>query len=135
MRTFIFACIHNAGRSQMSAALFNRLADPAKAKAISAGTEPAEHVHPAVVEVMREMGIDLTAAKPQKLTAELAAGAEMLITMGCGEQCPLIPGLVRADWQLEDPKGKTPEVARRIRDEIELRVKALVEERGVGVGE
>lgn len=132
MRTFIFACIHNAGRSQMSAALFNRLADPAKARAISAGTEPAEHVHPAVVEVMREVGIDLATAKPQKLTAKLAAGAELLITMGCGEQCPLIPGLARADWPLEDPKGKTPEVARRIREEVAERVKALVEERGLG---
>ena len=104
MRTFIFACVHNAGRSQMSAAFFNQLADPAKARAISAGTQPAERVHPLVVEVMREVGIDLSAAKPQKLTPELAAGAEMLITMGCGDQCPFVPALKRADWRFPIPR-------------------------------
>ena len=92
MRTFIFACIHNAGRSQMSAALFNRYADPAKARAISAGTQPAEHVHPVVMDAMSEIGIDLSSAKPQKLTADLAQGADTLITMGCGDECPYVPG-------------------------------------------
>ena len=126
MRTFIFACIHNAGRSQMSAAFFNHLADPQQAHAISAGTQPAEHVHPVVVDVMREIGINLANRKPQKLTPELAAGAEMFITMGCGDQCPYVPGLERADWPLEDPGGQTIESVRPIRDEIERRVQALL---------
>ena len=93
MRTFIFACIHNAGRSQMSAAFFNQLVDPDLAHGISAGTHPAEHVHQVVVDAMREVGIDLSNAKPQKLTAELAQNAEMLVTMGCGDECPYVPGL------------------------------------------
>jgi arsenate reductase len=100
MRTFIFACIHNAGRSQMSAAFFNQLAASEKAHGISAGTKPAEHVHPVVVDVMREVGIDLANAKPQKLTEELAHNADMLITMGCGDECPYVPGVRRADWPL-----------------------------------
>jgi arsenate reductase len=127
MRTFIFACIHNAGRSQMSAAFFNQLADPTKARAISAGTQPGERVHPIVVEAMREVGIDLSAAKPQKLTPELAAGAEMLITMGCGDECPYVPGLKRADWPLPDPKGQGIEAVRTIRNDIQARIKSLVE--------
>jgi arsenate reductase len=127
MRTFIFACVHNAGRSQMSAAFFNRLADPRKASAISAGTQPGERVHPVVVEAMQEVGIDLSAAKPQKLTPELAAGAEMLITMGCGDECPYVPGLKRADWPLPDPKGQGIEAVRTIRNDIEARIKSLVE--------
>lgn len=126
MRTFIFACIHNAGRSQMSAALFNRYADPAKARAISAGTQPAERVHPVVLEAMQEVGIDLSAAKPQKLTAELAQGADMLITMGCGDECPYVPGLRRDDWPLPDPKGQGIETVRQTRDEIKNRVVALL---------
>jgi len=105
MRTFIFACVHNAGRSQMSAAFFNKLADPILARAISAGTHPADHVHPVVVDAMREVGIDLSDAKPQKLTAGLAQNAEMLVTMGCGDECPYIPGLRHDDWPLPDPKG------------------------------
>jgi arsenate reductase len=128
MRTFIFACVHNAGRSQMSAAFFTLLADPALAKGISAGTNPAAHVHPVVVEAMREVGIDLAGATPQKLTAELAHGAEMLITMGCGDDCPYIPGLIRDDWPLPDPKGQDIEAVRKIRDEIKLRVSMLVEQ-------
>lgn len=127
MRTFIFACVHNAGRSQMSAAFFNQLANPSKGRGISAGTHPAEHVHPVVVEAMREVGIDLSDAKPQKLTADLAQDAEMLITMGCGEQCPYIPGLRRQDWPLPDPKGQGIESVRQTRDEIKRRILQLVE--------
>lgn len=126
MRTFIFACIHNAGRSQMSAALFNRYADPTKARAISAGTQPAERVHPVVLEAMQEVGIDLSAAKPQKLTAELAQGADTLITMGCGDECPYVPGLRRDDWPLPDPKGQGIETVRQTRDDIKNRVVALL---------
>lgn len=126
MRTYIFACIHNAGRSQMSAALFNQLVDPELARAISAGTHPAEHVHPVVVEAMRELGIDLSHARPQKLTAELAQNAEMLITMGCGDECPYVPGLRRDDWPLPDPKGQGIETVRQTRDEIQERVLRLL---------
>lgn len=126
LRTFIFACVHNAGRSQMSAAFFNQLADPARAHAISAGTHPAEHVHPVVVDAMREVGIDLSHAQPQKLTAELAQNAEMLITMGCGEECPYVPGLRRDDWPLPDPKGQGIESVRQTRDEIKVRILQLL---------
>ena len=126
MRTYIFACIHNAGRSQMSAAFFNQLADPTRVHAISAGTQPADRVHPIVVDVMREVGIDLSTAQPRKLTAELAQQAEMLITMGCGDECPYIPNLRRADWPLLDPKGKSIEAVRAIRDDIRDRITALL---------
>src|SRR5271156_1346207 len=126
MRTFIFACVHNAGRSQMSAAFFNQLADSESARGISAGTRPAEHVHPVVVDAMREVGIDLINAKPQKLTAELAQNAEMLITMGCGDECPFVPGLRRDDWPLPDPKGQGIESVRQIRDEIKRRILQLL---------
>jgi arsenate reductase (thioredoxin) len=128
VRTFIFACIHNAGRSQMSAAFFNHFVDSEGASAISAGTHPAEHVHPVVVDVMREVGIDLSHAKPQKLTAELAEQAEMLITMGCGDECPYVPGLRRDDWPLPDPKGQGIESVRMIRDDIKARVLKLIEQ-------
>ena len=130
MRKVIFACVHNAGRSQMSAAFFNRYADPAKAHAVSAGTQPADRVHPEVIEVMKEIGIDLIAAKPQKLTPELAQDAYLLVTMGCGDECPFIPGLRRDDWPLPDPKGQGIEQVRMIRDEIERRVKELVNAEG-----
>jgi arsenate reductase len=126
----VFACLHNAGRSQMAAAFFNRSADPAKASAVSAGTTPGERVHPEVAAVMREAGIDLSGAKPQFLTSELARGARLLVTMGCGEQCPFIPGAQVVDWPLEDPKGKPTERVREIRDEVELRVLALLDDRG-----
>jgi protein-tyrosine-phosphatase len=132
MRTFIFACVHNAGRSQMSAAFFNQFADPEKAHAISAGTTPGDRVHPVVVDAMREAGIDLASAKPQKLTAELAAGAEMLITMGCGEECPYVPGLRRLDWPLPDPKGRPLEEVLGVRDEIRNRVLSLIATEGLG---
>ena len=130
MNTVIFACVHNAGRSQMAAAFFNRLADPTKARAVSAGTQPGERVHPEVVEVMRERGIDVAGAKPQKLTDELARDAQWLITMGCGDQCPVVPGLERDDWPLEDPKGKPRERVREIRDEVERKVRALLAANG-----
>ena len=126
MTTVIFACVHNAGRSQMAAAFFNKLADPAKARALSAGTQPGERVHPEVVAVMREVDIDLSAARPQKLTSELAAGARLLVTMGCGDECPVVPGLRRDDWPLDDPKGQPVERVRAIRDDIRARVEALV---------
>jgi len=122
----LFACVHNAGRSQIAAAFFNQLADPSLARAISAGTNPGERVHPEVVSVMREEGIDLAPAIPQRLTPTLAAGANMLITMGCGDECPVIPGVRRDDWPLDDPKGRTIEEVRRIRDEIRGRVLELV---------
>lgn len=126
MKTVIFACVHNAGRSQMSAAFFNQLADPAKARAISAGTQPAARVHPEVLEVMKEVGIDLSNAIPQKLTAELAQGAILLVTMGCGDECPYVPGLRRADWPLQDPKGQSGNRVREIRDDIRSRVSELL---------
>jgi arsenate reductase len=127
MKTVLFACVHNAGRSQMAAAWFNALADRNAAQAISAGTEPGARVHPEVVEAMREVGIELEGLKPQKLTDELAAGAALLITMGCGEACPHVPGLRRQDWPLEDPKGKPVERVRQIRDEVKARVLSLLE--------
>lgn len=131
MKTYVFACIHNAGRSQMAAAWFRHLADPTKAKAISAGTQPGTRVHPEVLEAMKEVGIDLSDASPQKLTDELARGATMLITMGCEEACPVVPGLRRDDWPLEDPKGKPVERVREIRDEVRSRVVELVTREGV----
>jgi arsenate reductase len=126
----VFACVHNAGRSQMAAAFFNDLADPAKARAISAGTEPATHVHPEVVAVMREAGIDVAGAEPRRLTEELAGDANLLVTMGCGEQCPFVPGLRRDDWALEDPKGQPIEKVRAIRDDVRVRVTALLDANG-----
>ena len=126
MTTVVFACVHNAGRSQMAAAFFNDLADPARARAVSAGTAPAERVHPEVVAAMREVDIDLSGARPQRLTRELAASAPLLVTMGCGEACPLVPGLRRDDWPVDDPKGRALGDVRRIRDEIRQRVAALV---------
>jgi arsenate reductase len=130
MKTVIFACVHNAGRSQMAAAFFNQLTDPNRARALSAGTQPAEHVHPEVVAVMREVGIDLSDARPTRLTDELAAGAQLLVTMGCGESCPVVPGLRRQDWNLPDPKGQPIERVRTIRDEIRRRVEQLIAAEG-----
>src|SRR6202047_196739 len=125
MHKVIFACVHNAGRSQMAAAFFNQLADRTKAEAISAGTEPGVRVHPEVQAVMQEIGIDLNNAKPQKLTEELAREADLLITMGCGDKCPYVPGLRRDDWPLPDPKGLPMEEVRQIRDDIRQRVTML----------
>lgn len=127
--TVIFACVHNAGRSQMAAALFELLADPEKARAISAGTQPGERVHPEVVQVMREEGIDLASRTPRLLTSELANAATLLVTMGCGETCPVVPGVERRDWPLQDPKGQPPDVVRAIRDDVRARVRALLAER------
>jgi arsenate reductase len=129
MDTVLFACVHNAGRSQISAAWFNQLCDPSKAVAISAGTQPGERVHPEVVTVMKEVGIDLSSAKPQLLTAELAGRASLLVTMGCGDACPYVPGLEKRDWPLPDPDGQPIETVRRIRHEIRERVLALARER------
>ncbi len=130
IHTVIFACIHNAGRSQMAAAWFNALADASKARAVSAGTDPGTRVHPEVLEAMREIGIDLSDRTPQKLTDDLARGAHMLITMGCGEQCPVVPGLRRDDWPLEDPKGKPIARVREIREDARARVVALLQREG-----
>jgi arsenate reductase len=130
MKTVIFACVHNAGRSQMAAALFNAMADPAVARAVSAGTRPGDRVHPEVVDAMREAGFDLSAARPRLLTRELAEDAALLITMGCGDECPVVPGLRRDDWPLQDPKGQPIERVREIRDDIRGRVEALLAAHG-----
>jgi arsenate reductase (thioredoxin) len=126
----LFACVHNAGRSQMAAAFFNALADPARARAMSAGTQPAAHVHPEVVTVMNEVGIDLSDAATTLLTPDLSRQARMLVTMGCGDECPIVPGVIRDDWPLDDPKGRPLDDVRRIRDEIRRRVEALIDARG-----
>jgi len=130
MNVVLFACVHNAGRSQMAAAWFNRLADPAKARAISAGTDPGSRVHPEVIDAMNEVGVDLSKAVTTRLTTEVAQQAQMLITMGCGDQCPVVPGVRRDDWPLEDPKGKPIAHVRAIRDDIRQRVEALLVEEG-----
>ncbi|MGC8549160.1 MAG: arsenate reductase ArsC [Acidobacteriaceae bacterium] len=126
MRKVVFACVHNAGRSQMAAAFFNQLADPKDAHAVSAGTQPAEQLHPVVIDVMLEAGIDLRQARPQRMTMELVQGAQLLITMGCGDQCPYVPGVQREDWPLRDPKGLPIEEVRAIRDEVRERVRQLL---------
>ena len=132
MIRILFACIHNAGRSQMAAALFNQLADPSLAQAISAGTEPATQIHPEVLSVMREVGIELEGVTPQFLSADLASQANILVTMGCGESCPVVPGAKREDWNLADPKGQPLERVRQIRDEIRRRVHEMVKANGWG---
>ena len=132
MDCVVFACRHNAGRSQMAAAFFGLLADPSRARAVSAGTTPGEHVHPEVAAVMSEVGVDLSNARPQRLTTELAAGAKLLVTMGCGEECPYVPGVEILDWPLQDPKDQPLERVREIRDEVRRRVAELVEARGWG---
>jgi arsenate reductase len=126
--TVLFACVHNAGRSQMAAAFFNKYADPAKATAISAGTQPGDKVHPGVLQAMKEIGIDLEGVKPQRLTEELAGRANMLVTMGCGEACPYVPGLQRADWPLSDPKDKPHEEVCAIRDQLRKKVLTLLDQ-------
>ncbi|HKG38184.1 MAG TPA: arsenate reductase ArsC [Conexibacter sp.] len=129
MATALFVCLHNAGRSQMSAALFTREAD-GRHHALSAGTlaDPAGAVHPEVVEVMRELGIDLADRRPQRLTHALAQQADVVVTMGCGDACPYIPGKRYVDWDLADPKGQPPAAVRATRDEIAKRVRALIAE-------
>jgi arsenate reductase len=132
VKVVLFACTHNAGRSQMAAAWFNELADSAKARAISAGTSPSTRVHPEVVTAMNEVGVDLSDGQPRFLSDELASTASLLVTMGCGEACPVVPGLQRDDSPLEDPKGKPVERVREIREDIRERVAALLRQRGWG---
>ena len=127
MATALFVCLHNAGRSQMSQALFERAAE-GRHRALSAGTTPADRVHPEVVEVMREVGIELADREPKPLTRELAEQADVVVTMGCGDECPYIPGKRYVDWELQDPSGLPLEEVRAIRDEIAGRVEALVHE-------
>ena len=131
MLTVLFACVHNAGRSQIAAALFNKYADPAKARAISAGTQPAGAVHPEVVMAMQQRGTDVSAATPRKLTPELAATADWLITMGCGDECPVVPRARRDDWPIPDPKGQSLQTINAIIDDIDRRVRALVGEQAI----
>ena len=130
MNTVLFACTHNAGRSQMAAAFFARAADPARARALSAGTAPGPRVHAVVAEAMREVGIDLAGAAPALLTEAMARQAQLLVTMGCGETCPVVPGLAVEDWPLADPKDRPLEEVRGIRDTIRARVEALLAARG-----
>jgi arsenate reductase (thioredoxin) len=130
MDRVVFACVHNAGRSQMAAAFFNAIADGAKARATSAGTDPGPRVHPEVAAAMQEVGIDIALAVPQRLTPELAAGSRHLVTMGCGDKCPFVPGARVHDWPLEDPKGKPVEKVREIRDDIRARVEEFVTANG-----
>ncbi len=129
MARVLFVCLHNAGRSQMSEALFTRAA-AGQHEARSAGTTPGERVHPEVVEVMREHGIDLAGRVPRKLTTADAEWADLVVTMGCGDECPYLPGTQYVDWELEDPKGRPVEEVRATRDEIERRVVELIDELG-----
>jgi arsenate reductase len=124
VKTVVFACVENAGRSQMAAAFFNA-SGPPDARAVSAGTRPAASVHPEVVEAMREVGLKLD-SPPQPLTPRLVEGSSLLVTMGCGAECPVVPGLRREDWTIHDPKGQPPARVREIRDEIRVRVRELV---------
>ena len=130
MTSVLFACVHNAGRSQMAAAFFNAFADPTKAIAISAGTVAADRVHPEVVAAMAAEGMDLSEKRPRLITSVPLQFVNVLITMGCGAECPLVPGAERDDWPIEDPKGKPPEQVRAIRDQVRERVRALVQARG-----
>jgi arsenate reductase len=125
----LFVCLHNAGRSQMSRALFERAAG-GRHEAESAGTTPGERVHPEVVGAMEEVGIDVSAERPKKLTREMAERADVVVTMGCGDECPYIPGKRYVDWDLPDPKGRPLEEVREVRDEIERRVRELIEDLG-----
>ncbi len=124
MARVLFVCLHNAGRSQMSEALFAQAAG-GRHTSLSAGTTPAENVQPEVVEVMREVGIDLSNRKPKRLTRELAEGADVVVTMGCGDACPYLPGKRYIDWNLPDPRGRPAEEVRALRDEIDRRVREL----------
>ena len=130
MITVLFACVHNAGRSQIAAALFNHYADQSKARARSAGTHPADRVHPEVVAAMKARGLDLTSRTPQLLTPDLAGDAQWLITMGCGDECPVVPGAQRDDWPIPDPKGQTDDSVSAIIDNIDARVRRFVRAHG-----
>jgi protein-tyrosine-phosphatase len=127
MSTVLFVCLHNAGRSQMSQALFERAAE-GRHRALSAGTTPADRVHPEVVEVMRELGFELADREPKLLTHELAEQADVVVTMGCGDECPYVPGRRYVDWEFEDPKGRPLDEVRATRDDIDGRVRELVQE-------
>ncbi|HLY50127.1 MAG TPA: arsenate reductase ArsC [Solirubrobacteraceae bacterium] len=129
MARVLFVCVHNAGRSQMSQALFNRAADGAH-EARSAGSEPVGRVHPEVIAVMDELGIDLLGETPKLLTRELAEWADVIVTMGCGDACPVVPGRRYLDWELEDPRGQSLDTVRATRDEIASRVDHLLAELG-----
>jgi arsenate reductase len=131
MATALFVCLHNAGRSQMSAALFERAAR-GRHRALSAGTTPADQVHPEVIAVMRELDIDLSDRTPRSLTRELAEEADVVVTMGCGDECPYIPGVRYIDWDLPDPKGRPLEEVRSTRDDIARRVQALMADLNAG---
>jgi arsenate reductase len=131
-KRIVFACIQNAGRSQIAAGFFNAHADPHEARAVSAGTRPAAHVHPEVVAAMRERGVELAGAVPRLLTTELVTGATLLVTLGCGEQCPPLGDVPHVDWPTRDPKGQALDVVRVIRDELEARVLELLALRGWG---
>jgi arsenate reductase len=126
MSHVLFVCIQNAGRSQIAQAFFGRAAPEHEAR--SAGSRPAAHVHPGVVDVMREVGIDLADRQPHKLDQEDMQWADLVVTMGCGDECPYIPGKRYVDWELDDPSGRPPDEVRRIRDDIARRVEALVAE-------
>ena len=128
MTTVLFACVQNAGRSQIAAALFNQLVNPSKARALSAGTAPGERVHPEVADAMREVGLDLGGNVPTRLTDELAQAASVLVTMGCGDACPIFPDQRYLDWELTDPAGKSVDEVRPIVDDIDARVRALLAE-------
>lgn len=127
MITVLFACVQNAGRSQIAAALFNRYANPSKARAISAGTRPAARVHPEVVAAMSSRGFEIGSHTPQLLTPELAGSAQWLITMGCGDQCPVVPGAIRDDWPIADPQGQRGDAVDRIIREVDDRVLDLID--------
>lgn len=127
MSRVLFVCLHNAGRSQMSQALFERAAG-AEHEARSAGTTPGDRVHPEVVQAMSELGVDVAGRTPQKLSQELAEWADVVVTMGCGDECPYIPGKRYIDWDLPDPKGRPVEEVREIRDEIASRIASLLDE-------
>jgi arsenate reductase len=129
MARVLFVCLHNAGRSQMSEALFERAAG-GRHQAASAGTAPAEHVHPEVVEAMRELDVDLSRRTPRRLTAELAEWADLIVTMGCGDECPYVPGKRYLDWDLPDPRGRPLDEVRSTRDEIRRRTEDLARELG-----
>lgn len=128
MAHVLFVCLHNAGRSQMSQALFTRAVAAGPHEARSAGTTPADGVHPEVIAVMDELDIDLRNRTPQKLTREMAEWADVVVTMGCGDECPFVPGVRYIDWQLEDPSGQDVARVRQTRDEIDRRVQALAAE-------
>jgi arsenate reductase (thioredoxin) len=132
MATALFVCLHNAGRSQMSQALFERAA-AGRHRALSAGSEadPDGHVHPQVVEVMRELGLDLSTRRPQRLADDLVQQADVVVTMGCGEACPVVPGTTYEDWPLDDPKGQDLDTVRRIVEQVDERVRDLLGRLGV----